>query len=595
MSESEADVSQLCVKLSSSGRTTRIASASASSAISKIYSQKKRTRLVNNIDVKPIAQSTPSRAKRHEKDSEAQSKFNQDLEFRQSCSNQFSNMNTNEGSKKLNGEHSRNSPTKEEGDKSEIHMDQNLIQLHSLHCDANKGWKPYEPSIHPPDREEQEINKLFDELANWTSSETKKLSHRLGHMETHASWATQKIQEHEALVSNMRNDFEAQKESKRVMASAMTELQALIESNSAKIEQVEIDHALLKSAFDQRCIDIENKMADEKLENIRGITLTKQIAEKLSQRCDRLERRGVGGSSCNNERTLPPRVDIMMSHKIVFTFSDRHHPHRFINRFENYIASVDLIPEHKCTLFRGLITMPSAKEWLELQDEETDYERLKRKFLYEFWDPSSQRAALKYFREHYRDAGNTRTMAMGFLKWGKTLQRMDEVTPAMQVQIMYEKLPTELKAMITSEDKKDLNKFMERINEFTEIREDPEINQVVVIGRKNPHEKPMFKNDRHNADKESKYQKDQWRNKNNEKRPEKYQKKDKKIDEEKKPFKKSEAKDSEKKYEKPMSFKYTETKEESKSTPPASPEKFNKNSSSSSDSEGSSESENDSC
>ncbi|KAL6955912.1 hypothetical protein U1Q18_047079 [Sarracenia purpurea var. burkii] len=340
----------------------------------------------------------------------------------------------------------------------------------SLHCNTEVGYKPFPEPSHP-DKSPDAMD-YINALKAWAEPETLKLSRRVGNVEHYSQWCIDKCKVQEDDIVALKKDADEQRKDVKDTREALDNLKRLVNDNNENVEKAKKD--------------LKELISGVQCENTRMATSASAIVmEKVEKRVTRLEKRPSGLSGgCAGEKSLPLRYDAMTASKVQFTHAERHHPRSYITRFENYIADMGLSESAKCILFRSLITNPDAKEWVEFQEEEADYESLKESFMAEFWDPSCQRAALKYFREEYYQAGSKRTMAMGFLKWAKTMAEMENFTADMLIQIMYDKLPTDLKAQITDEEKSDAEKFIYKIQRFTKIREDPEANRVMVIGKK---------------------------------------------------------------------------------------------------------------
>ncbi|KAL6960102.1 hypothetical protein U1Q18_049121 [Sarracenia purpurea var. burkii] len=170
---------------------------------------------------------------------------------------------------------------------------------------------------------------------------------------------------------------------------------------------------------------------------------------------------------------------------IVYTDSNRFHPHRFIKYFETYIGDTRIEEPHKCNVFRGLVLTKNSTDWREQMMEITNYEQLKKEFLEEFWDDNDQLNAFSAFKNDKMKDKKPREMAREFLKWHETLQTSEVITQRQIVKAMYSKLTQELKLRVTDEEQENMQLFIARIKKFTKTREDLEdVVEVELAGSK---------------------------------------------------------------------------------------------------------------
>ncbi|KAL6952342.1 hypothetical protein U1Q18_044204 [Sarracenia purpurea var. burkii] len=128
---------------------------------------------------------------------------------------------------------------------------------------------------------------------------------------------------------------------------------------------------------------------------------------------------------CVMKQTMPMTIESLKQNGIEFNEDERYHPHRHIRLFEQYTLDNVLTERHKCSLFRGTVTLRELADWKKSSVAFGNYDSLKDNFLTQAWCTETQQKAIKYFKYQFTLNGSIRDVITAYEKSRSTIRAVN--------------------------------------------------------------------------------------------------------------------------------------------------------------------------
>ncbi|KAL6977988.1 hypothetical protein U1Q18_050490 [Sarracenia purpurea var. burkii] len=277
-----------------------------------------------------------------------------------------------------------------------------------------------------------------------------------------------------ATTTNLTKLMGELQEANRRLANCMSNQQenittAFTEMNSMR----EISNDNFK-AYDEKIATCNEKMTT--FEQI--TTVSTGLIQNLSQRTTYNEneiakmKRLAGGVS-GQVKSLPFTIETLRNLKISFTNKDKHHPHQFLAKFNNYFEQQLVDEASKCHAFRGVVLVKDEiKDWGESSAHINKFTELVQDFLEEFWCTSQQEKALLAFQEELPRIKYLREMAGSLLRWIETFKTMENMSPTRIVHYAIGKVAKNFMYHFVGNERSDLDALIAKLKILKHSHED---------------------------------------------------------------------------------------------------------------------------
>ncbi|KAL6960026.1 hypothetical protein U1Q18_051653 [Sarracenia purpurea var. burkii] len=307
------------------------------------------------------------------------------------------------------------------------------INLHEHPRLGFQSLKESEPSHRPDIWTIDHVMENLKLTQDWCDSETGKVSKRVGQVEEKTHQLAMGLQQISNNLAKTNQSNDKQHYEIGIVRGHVCDLETQIATQVVpQISTNKNDITDIKKNLEQvtEWTRSEFTQAKQAVGNVN--TVVQELAGQVQELHTKLTSYNTTGTGTNTahrgtlhcvlKQTSQITGSAMQNSGIVYTDSNRFHPHRFIKYFETYIGDTRIEEPHKCNVFRGLVLTKNSTDWREQMMEITNYEQLKKEFLEEFWDDNDQLNAFSAFKNDKMKDKKPREMAREFLKWHETLQ-----------------------------------------------------------------------------------------------------------------------------------------------------------------------------